>query len=58
MDQLITVNPAVVLDVVLKQLESRGVLVDDYAEVFGALSFDEVVAEVVKLSITRPVTVA
>ncbi len=33
----------VVLDRVLTELESRGVLVDEWKEVFGCKSFDEVI---------------
>jgi hypothetical protein len=57
MAKLITVVPEVVLDVVLDELKARDLLVDGFDEVFGSVSFDEVVAKLMGVSVTRPVEV-
>src|SRR5690606_7676198 len=41
-------DTAELVEAVLRELQSRGVLVDRYEEVFGAKSFDEVVAALAK----------
>lgn len=38
------------LNLVIQELEDRGLLIDDYQEVFGAESFDEVLLAANQLS--------